>query len=159
MICKGKPMNTAVMFSKASDEWETPQRFFDALDAEFDFEVDAAASEQNHKCSVWYGERIDALALKTWASVPCSVWLNPPYSRASEFLAKAAEQARLGLTVVCLLPSRTDTAYWHAHVWDRERNTWRPGVEARFVKGRLKFGTGKNSAPFPSVVVIFRPPS
>lgn len=149
-------MNSAVMFASATDEWSTPQRLFDALDAEFDFDVDAAASLENHKCPVWYGGAIDALALEHWSSVRCSVWLNPPYSRCAEFLAKAAEQARHGLTVVCLIPSRTDTRYWHEHVWDRERHQPRPGVEIRFLKGRLKFGDSVNSAPFPSVVIVFR---
>lgn len=152
-------MRTAVMFSKASDEWETPQDTFDALHAEFQFDLDAAASAENHKCGVWYGGAIDALALKSWATVPCSVWLNPPYSRCAEFIAKAAEEAQKGCTVVCLVPARTDTRWWHQHVWDHESHLPWPGVEIRFIKGRLKFGTSENSAPFPSVVVIFRPVS
>lgn len=150
-------MNSALMFSKASDNWSTPQEFFDELHREFEFEVDAAASADNHKCGVWFGDRIDALALKSWASVPCSVFLNPPYSRVGEFIAKAAEQAALGLTVVCLVPARTDTRWWHQHVWSTQDHLPWPGVEIRFVKGRLKFGDGKNSAPFPSVVIVFRP--
>lgn len=151
-------MDNAAMFSKASDEWATPDRFFSVLDAEFAFDLDAAATQENAKCRVWYGDRIDALTLKSWASEPCSIWLNPPYSRCREFIAKAAEQARLGHTVVCLVPSRTDTRWWWDHVWSGETLTWRPGVEVRFVCGRLKFGNSENSAPFPSVLVIFRPP-
>lgn len=150
------------MFSKASDEWSTPQAFFDELDDEFDFSVDAAASTENAKCRLWYGPGglcEDALALKDWRpDIARSIWLNPPYSRCREFIAKAAVEAREhGCTVVCLIPSRTDTRMWHEHVWDAEKHQPRPGVEIRFVKGRLKFGEGKNSAPFPSVVVIFRP--
>lgn len=150
-------MNRAVMFSRASDEWATPQAFWEALDAEFAFDVDAAASIINHKCPVWYGERIDALALEAWASVPSSIWLNPPYSQCRAFIAKAAEQSRRGHTVVCLLPSRTDTRYWHEHIWDAACHQPRAGVSIRFLRGRLKFGTSANSAPFPSVLVIFRP--
>ena len=151
------PLNTGLMFSKASDEWATPDRFFSVLDAEFEFDLDAAASAETAKCPVWYGGDIDALALKSWGSRPMSVFLNPPYSRCREFMAKASEQAQRGHTVVCLVPSRTDTRWWWDYVWSGETRSWRPGVEVRFVSGRLKFGDGKNSAPFPSVVVIFRP--
>lgn len=156
-------MNSALMFSKASDEWETPQTFFDALDAEFHFAVDAAASRANRKCVLYFGPDAgepytDALT-QDWnvGYPPWSVWLNPPYSRCLAFITKAAQEARKGCTVVCLIPSRTDTRMWHEHVWDASTHACRPGVEIRFIKGRLKFGGGKNSAPFPSCVVIFRP--
>lgn len=150
-------MNNALMFSKATDEWETPQAFFDALHAEFDFELDAAATEANSKVPE-YCRYVNARAnglTANWSGM--TVFLNPPYSQCREFIAKAAEEARKGCTVVCLVPSRTDTRWWHAHVWDHEKHQPRPGVEIRFLKGRLKFGGGKNSAPFPSVVVVFRP--
>lgn len=151
------PLNP-VMFSRASDEWETPQDFFDALDAEFRFGLDAAASEDNAKCTVWMDVEKDALR-QDWRMGPrWSTWLNPPYSRVREFIEKAAQEARRGATVVCLVPSRTDTRWWHSEVWDAEKHTFRPGVEVRFVKGRLKFGNSNNSAPFPSVVIVFRPP-
>lgn len=150
-------MNTGVMFSRASDEWSTPAEFYRDLDAEFCFGLDAAATRDNAKVSCWSSDslRSDWLAL-SWAQHP--VWLNPPYSQCRQFIAKAAQEARKGATVVCLVPSRTDTRWWHEHVWDACTNTYRPGVEVRFVKGRLKFGGSKNSAPFPSAVVIFRPP-
>lgn len=83
--------------------------------------------------------------------------MNPPYSRCREFIAKAAHEATKGATVVCLVPSRTDTRWWHDFVWNNLAHRTYPGVEIRFVKGRLKFGDGKNSAPFPSVVIVFRP--
>jgi site-specific DNA-methyltransferase (adenine-specific) len=150
-------LNTGVMFSKASDAWETPQAFFDRLNAEFQFDIDAAASAETHKCRVWYGGQIDALALESWATVPSSIWLNPPYSSCRAFVAKAAAEAHKGHTVVVLVPSRTDTRWWHQHVYDATACAWRPGVEVRFVPGRLKFGGSTNSAPFPSVVIIFRP--
>jgi phage N-6-adenine-methyltransferase len=152
-------VNSALMFSKASDEWSTPQELYDELHREFDFEVDAAASRENHKCRVWFGDRIDALALESWGALPMSVFLNPPYSRVREFVAKAAEQASRGLTVVCLVPARTDTRWWHEHVWSTHDHLPWPNVEIRFLKGRLKFGNSQNSAPFPSVIVIFRPPA
>jgi phage N-6-adenine-methyltransferase len=157
-------VNSALMFSKASDEWETPQDVFDSLAREFYFEIDAAANSQNAKCNRWFGPggiHDDALQLVEWGRpfAGSVVWLNPPYSRCAEFIAKSAEQARKGNLVVALIPSRTDTRYWHDHVWDRERHKPKDGVEVRFIKGRLKFGGSKNSAPFPSAVVIFRPPA
>lgn len=152
-------LKTAAMFSKATDDWRTPHAFFEALDAEFGFDLDVAATKENtwkdnylgpDHCNPW-----DRNALvRTWANVN---WMNPPYSQCSAFLEKAAEEAHMGHVVVALLPSRTDTRWWHKHVWDAKTNHPRPGVEIRFIKGRLKFGNSTNSAPFPSVVVVFRP--
>ena len=163
-----------VVFGRASDEWATPRDLFDALDAEFHFALDAAATSGNALCKVWLGpdsefaSRMDALkndwcatlmqgCFERWSLEPGAIWLNPPYSQCRAFIAKAAAEAQRGCTVVCLVPSRTDTRWWHAHVWDDERNALRPGVEVRFIKGRLKFGNSTNSAPFPSVIIIFRP--
>lgn len=155
-------MNSALMFSKASDEWSTPDRFFAELHLEFHFTFDAAATVENKKTASYFGPdhvdptRRDALT-RTWKTVG-TIWLNPPYSKCREFMAKAAQTARDGdATVVCLVPSRTDTRWWHEHVWDRDRHTTRSGVEIRFVKGRLTFGGAPAGAPFPSVVIIFRP--
>lgn len=165
-------MNNALMFSKASDEWSTPDEFYAVLDAEFNFMLDAAASAENTKLhgpiyeNYYLGldhqdpKRRDALVCD-WLYImdfrSSSVWLNPPYSKCREFIAKAALEASKGCTVVCLVPSRTDTRWWHEHVWDRERHQPKAGVEVRFVKGRLRFGGGKDCAPFPSVVIVFRP--
>ena len=156
-------MNSTLMFSKASDEWATPQETFDALDAEFNFTCDAAATDENKKCAFRFTETDDALSFSWWeraaiAEVPPVFWLNPPYSKCREFIAKAAEEARKGCTVVCLVPSRTDTRWWHEHVWNQEAHQPRPGVEVRFLKGRLKFGGATAGAPFPSVVIVFRRP-
>lgn len=161
-------MNHALMFSKASDEWRTPQAFFEALDAEFGFDIDVAASAENCWHQNYFGPDRenpayrDALAVD-WhrqrggglAAPIC--WMNPPYSKCREFIAKAAEEARKGCTVVCLVPSRTDTRWWHSDVWDQQRHQPRSGVEIRFVKGRLTFGGAPAGAPFPSVVIVFRP--
>lgn len=153
-------MNNALMFSKASDEWSTPQGVYDTLHAEFAFDVDAAASAENHKAPFWFGldhpYQKDALAME-WFPYGKMFWLNPPYSKCREFIAKAAQQATKGCTTVCLVPSRTDTRWWHEHVWDHKKHAPRPGVEVQFIKGRLKFGGATAGAPFPSVVIIFRP--
>ncbi len=161
-------MKTEVMFSRASDEWSTPQALFDDLHCEFRFQWDVAATIANAKCGPYryFGpdhgnkEYRDGLS-EQWRTYRTEaverLWCNPPYSRCRDFIAKAALEAKHGATTVCLVPSRTDTRWWHQWVWDDVRHCARPGVEVRFLKGRLKFGNSENSAPFPSVLVIFRP--
>jgi phage N-6-adenine-methyltransferase len=151
-------MNNALMFSSKSDEWSTPQEFFDRLHAEFDFDVDLAASRENHKCRRFITAEQDALT-QDWGVYGDHGWLNPPYSRGlcAKFIAKAGEERRRGFLTVMLLPARTDTIAFHAHIYDE--TTWqaREGVEIRLLRGRLKFGGAKDSAPFPSMLVVFRP--
>lgn len=149
------------MHSSKTDEWSTPQDFFDVLNQEFDFGLDAAATAENAKCPRFYSAEFDSLRC-CWLEPVLhrerkTVWCNPPYSRLAEFLAKAAAERLIGVTTVMLIPSRTDTKAFHEHVWDREKHQPREGVQIRPVKGRLKFGGSKNSAPFPSTVVVFRP--
>ena len=153
-------MDNRLMFSKASDEWTTSPATFDVLNEEFAFDIDCAATSENHKCDRWLGPggaAPDALTV-AWGQAGTMCWLNPPYSRVRAFIAKAANEVRLRrCVVVALVPTRTDTRWWHAHVW--HGNAPRPGVEVRFLPGRLKFGESRNSAPFPSVVNVFRPPN
>ncbi len=143
-----------VLFSSASEDWETPQFLFDALDARFNFTVDVCASERNAKCSVYYSREINGLE-KTWTGV---CWMNPPYGREAgdKWLAKAHSAARNGATVVALIPVRSDTKAWHKFV--QPILSGAEAGEVYFVKGRLKFGHEGgvfNSAPFPSAVVVF----
>ena len=146
------------MFSSTSDEWATPQNLFDQLNAEFDFEIDLAATAENTKCSSFYSLQLDSLS-QHWGSRFDRGWLNPPYSRGvcRHFIEKAARQRRMGFLTVMLLPSRTDTKAFHTHIYDAKMWQPREGVEIRFLPGRLKFGNAKNGAPFPSMIVIFRP--
>lgn len=149
----------AVMFSSEKDEWATPQALFDELNAEFGFLLDAAATVENRKCVNYRGLDHGLMECRNglvfdWAE---STWCNPPYSKCRAFIAKAAEEAKKGNTVVCLVYARTDTRWFHAHVYDATTNSFRPGVEVRFIKGRVKFGGAKAGAPAPSMVVIFRP--
>ena len=138
------------LFSKASDEWETPKWLFDLLDNEFHFDYDLACTHQNCKCKngVFSPEQ-DALIFPwRWLAVRSIVgFLNPPYSKIAAFMKKAYEESLKGAVVVCLIPCRTDTRYWHDYVMKAQ--------EIRFVKGRLKFNGGSCGAPFPSCVVIF----
>lgn len=132
-------MENSIFFESAGDERGTPQDFFDKLHAEFNFDLDAAASSLNHKCELWFGEGgIANDALDTdWAGA--TVWLNPPYSVCGAFIAKAAEESRKGATVVILAPVRCDTRWWHSYVWDERKHMPRPGVECRLLPGRLSF--------------------
>lgn len=134
-----------VAYSSKRHDWETPQDFFDALDSEFGFDLDAAASEGNAKCPDYYDEADDGLS-QDWGGR--TVWLNPPYGRQiGRWVAKAAEEAsKPGTTVVLLVPARTDTRWFHDHLYGN--------AELRFVRGRLKFGGAENSAPFPSMVAV-----
>ena len=137
----------AVHFSSATDEWATPQWLFDALHREFAFTLDPCATRENAKCPRFFTREDDGL-LQNWGDEV--VFMNPPYgAMISRWMWKAYDSARKGATVVCLVPARTDTAWWH--------NSAMKG-EVRLLRGRLKFGNATNSAPFPSAIVIFRPP-
>ena len=141
------------MMSSKSDEWETPQDLFDELDEEFGFQLDPCATEENAKCPLYWIKEQDGLK-RSW-TVWSPVFMNPPYGRQiGKWVKKAYEESQEG-TVVCLLPARTDTRWFHDYIWDRERHCPQEGVEVRFLKGRLKFGGAKNSAPFPSMIVVF----
>ena len=140
-------LNTKVLYSSKEEKWATPQDFFDKLNDEFHFTLDAAASPDNAKCPVYFTEEQDGLA-QSWEGH--TVWCNPPYCRKTGLWVKKAyeEHQRTGCTVVMLLPSRTDVRWFHNYILGK--------AEIRFIKGRLKFGENKNSAPFPSIVVIYR---
>ncbi len=135
----------SVMFSSTTDDWATPLDFFKKLDSEFRFTLDACASDKNAKCKKFFTKEQDGLK-QPWEGV---VFCNPPYGRCviNKWVLKACEESAKGVVVVMLLPARTDTKWFHDLIYGK--------FEVRFVKGRLKFGGGKNSAPFPSMVVVF----
>ena len=139
-------MNTEVMFSSRTDLWETPQDLFDKLNEEFHFTLDVCALPENAKCESYYTPEIDGLSQK-WSGV---CWCNPPYGRQiGKWVEKAAREREEGTTVVMLLPARTDTKWFHDYIYKFY-------AEIRFIRGRLKFGGVQNSAPFPSMIAIFR---
>lgn len=135
-----------VMFSSKTDLWETPRDFFDALNEEFRFTLDACALPENAKCDRFFTPTQDGLG-QEWNG---RVWCNPPYGRKiSEWVVKGYNSVNSGTAELCvmLLPARTDTRWFHDYIYHN--------AEIRFVKGRLKFSGSKNSAPFPSMVVVF----
>lgn len=135
-----------VHYSSKTDEWATPQDFFNQLDQEFDFNLDPCADATNAKVDVFYTKSDNGLS-KDWGGF--RVFCNPPYGRSiGEWVKKSYEESKKPNTkVVMLLPARTDTRWFHDYIYGK--------AEVRFTKGRLKFGESKNSAPFPSMVVVF----
>lgn len=140
-------MNTSLHFSSASDNHATPAAFFAKIEAEFGpFDLDPCADEKNAKGYRFFTKEDDGLSL-SWSG---RVWMNPPYGRTIKlWMKKAFESVRFNQAemVVCLVPARTDTEWWHNYAMRGE---------VRFIRGRLKFGNAKHNAPFPSALVIFR---
>lgn len=139
-----------VLYSSKSELWETPQSFFDELDREFHFGVDVCAIPENTKCKKYFSPEEDGLK-QSWGGYG-AIWCNPPYGRKIvDWVRKASEEAKNGNTIVMLIHARTDTRWFHDYIYQK------PNVDIRFVKGRLRFNGSTNSAPFPSMVVVFRP--
>jgi len=153
----GKPVQTEQrwrrdgLFSSKDQTWRTPLPLFRMFDEVFDFDLDAAATDESALCERFLTEREDALSLDEWPGD--RVWLNPPYGRqVGSFVCKAKEQAREhGKTVAVLIFARTDTVWWHEHAMSAD--------EIFLIRGRLRFSKGEEkagSAPAPSAVLIFR---
>ena len=136
-----------VHFSMKSNEWTTPQDLYDKLNKEFNFTLDPCCTKESAKCDKFYTKEDDGLS-KDWRYD--TVFMNPPYGREiPKWIEKAYKESLKGAVVVCLIPARTDTRYWHDYIFTK--------AEVRFLKGRVKFENGKKPqpAPFPSAVVIF----
>lgn len=138
-----KMMNKG-LYSSKTDNWATPQDFFDEWNDKLGpFETDVCASKDNAKCAKYFDAEMDGLK-QEWTG---RCWMNPPYGREiGKWMKKAYESSLKGASVVCLVPARTDTRWWHDYAM---KGTY------FLIKGRLKFGDSKNSAPFPSAVVFF----
>ena len=135
------------MYSSKTDQWATPQDLFDKLNGKYKFVIDVCATDENAKCSRYFTEEDDGLKQR-WQG---KCWCNPPYGRQiGLWMEKAYKSSILGALVVCLVPARTDTKWW---------NNWAVKGEIEYIKGRLKFGNSKGSAPFPSALITYRPPS
>jgi len=134
------------MVSSKTNEWSTPQDFFDALNEEFHFSLDPCATHENKKCSTYYTLEDDGLS-KDWSGH--SVFMNPPYGgHTGKWIEKAWSESLKGAVVVCLIVSSTDRSYWHEYIFPY-------ASQIRFIRGRLKFGGVKSTAPFASALVVF----
>ena len=140
-------MVDAIIYSSDSDEWPTPQKLFDTLNEEFHFTLDVAATEENAKVKPQFYTKEQNGLTSPWVGV---VWCNPPYGKTiSQWLQKAEDSYKeFNTTIVMLLPSRTDTKWFHSYVYNK--------TEIRFIKGRLKFEGATQPAPFPSMLVIWK---
>lgn len=128
------------------DDFGTPRALYDSLNKEFGFQLDVCASKNNAKCAAYFDIEQDGLS-QDWSGKVC--WMNPPYGKPIyRWLKKAWDESQMGATVVCLIPAKTDTSWWHEFV---------QFGEVRFIRGRLQFEGGRDRAHFPSAIVIFRP--
>ena len=132
------------MMSSKSDEWTTPIELFDALHNRFIFDLDAAASDENHLCDRYYTKETDGLS-QPWEGK--RVFCNCPYSQIARWAEKFQEESSRALLIAALVPARTDTRWWHKYIVEADKIV--------FLRGRLKFSNSKNSAPFPSALAIW----
>jgi phage N-6-adenine-methyltransferase len=145
--------SSSTALSSLDETWATPAKFFADLNKEFNFVIDAAAVQSSALCDFWYGPDHPDLYMRdafqrNWAldANGGNIFLNPPYGRTiKDWMRKADFESKRGATVVCLVPSRTDTIWFQDYCLDKE---------VRFIRGRLKFNDGVNPAPFPSAVVV-----
>ena len=142
-------MITKGMMSSNKNNWETPQWLFDEILNEFHLEVDVCANYTNRKLNVYFDKQTDGLS-REWDCETGGYWMNPPYGREIIKWVKKAYDSnqKHNSLIVALLPARTDTKWFHDFIYNK--------AEIRFIKGRLKFSGSKNSAPFPSMIVIWR---
>ena len=139
------------LYQSTTDDWETPRWLYDAYDRVYQFDLDVCATAETAKCDRWYGPDQDAL-MQPWEG---RIWCNPPYGRQVEaWIARAiwaVQSVKTAPVAVLLLPSRTDTRWFHRHLYQA------PGVQLDFLPGRVQFVGGESSAPFPSLVAIITP--
>jgi site-specific DNA-methyltransferase (adenine-specific) len=130
-----------------TDDWATPSNLFAELDEIYHFTFDAAASSKNHLCKKWAGLDHENAAYSDGLTVSWAneiVWCNPPYGRQIKDWMKKAHNESTNAKIVMLLPARTDTMWFHEYAIIHK---------VTFLRGRLKFGGQKVSAPFPSILV------
>ena len=170
-------MNNEVMFSSKNQAWSTRLEFFEPVNDQYHFTLDAAASDDDHRCPRYFTEEQNGLE-QSWSGE--RVWLNPPYGNYVDRWIQKAYEESVDCMVVMLIKARTDTKAWHRYIWDKESSDWRPGVRGHLLPGRLTFGSdaywewvweqefidgkrnslykkyGKmNPAPFPSALIVF----
>jgi site-specific DNA-methyltransferase (adenine-specific) len=127
-------MFSRILFSSLKQDWKTPKEFYEGLKKEFNFDFDPCPVNPTFNgLEIEWGKRN---------------FINPPYNEVSKWIKKGYEESLKGKLCVFLTASRTDTRWFHDYVLPYAK-------EIRFIKGRLKFDDYNNSAPFPSVVIVF----
>lgn len=132
------------LFTSNSDEWTTPKELFAKLNRRFLFNLDAAASDENHLCPDYFTKETDGLS-QPWEGK--RVFCNCPYSQIARWAEKFQEESSRAQLIVALVPARTDTRWWYKYIVEADKIV--------FLRGRLKFSNSKNSAPFPSALAIW----
>ena len=141
-------MNTELMFSTGTSYWSTPQYLFDELNKKFNFTIDVCADTTNKKVKKYFDIKSNGL-VQSWQNNIC--WCNPPYGREiSTWIKKAKDECSSDCVIVMLLPARVDTKWFHEYIYTND------DCKISFIKGRLKFSGSKNSAQFPSMIVVFK---
>lgn len=135
-------------FESKRQDWETPDEIFKPLDDEFQFLLDVCATSENKKCPLFFNKERDGLT-QDWSIFTGACWMNPPFGEQGKWVRKAYQESRKGAIVVCLLPSRTNTNWWHDYCMKGE---------IRFIRGRPKFKGAKHGLPQPLSIVIFKAP-
>ena len=136
-----------VLFSNKNNCWETPIELFDKLNNQYNFTLDPCSDIYNHKCNKYYTKKENGL-IQDWSDE--IVFCNPPYGREIyNWVKKCYVESLKGVKIVLLIPSRTDTKYFHEFLYNKEH------IRIEFIKGRLKFSNSLNSAPFPSLLAYF----
>lgn len=145
--------NNKIAFSSNKSDWETPQKLFNKLNQKYNFTWDLAASKQNAKCKNYFTKEQDSL-IQDWSKLKGNLYLNPPYGRHIQKWVEKAYYSSVskedGQSIILLLPSRTDTSYWHEYIFGK--------AKIYFLRGRLKFelnGESSQPAPFPSAIIEF----
>lgn len=133
-------------FESVRQDWETPKELFEPLNREFGFTLDVCATPQNAKCMQYFTKEQDGLK-QDWHGV---CWMNPPFGQQGKWVEKAYAESMKGSTVVCLIPSRTNTNWF--------QDICLVKGEVRFVRGRPKFVGAQHGLPQPLAIVVFRPP-
>lgn len=158
--------NKKALFTSNSEEWSTPSDLFNTLHCFYGFTLDPCATKKNAKCKKFFSKKQDGLK-QSWKGE--TVFCNPPYGKEiGKWVEKAHDEWTKGkllkgkkTVIVMLIPVRTDTKYWHKHILDTGESIFGKvanlfeGPEIYFIRGRLKFSNSKNSAPFPSCIVVW----
>lgn len=139
------------------DLWRTPPALFASLDAEFCFQLDAAAAPHNALCRKFITAEQNTLETpwSDYLSIPGYVWLNPPYSNITPFVKKAAAESDNQIGTVMLVPADTSVGWFKEAI--------QTASEVRFITaGRLAFINPVTGKPVSgnnkgSMLIIWRP--
>ncbi|MGL4468409.1 MAG: phage N-6-adenine-methyltransferase [Plesiomonas shigelloides] len=140
------------------DLWQTPKQVFNALNGEFNFACDVAASDKNKLCAQWITEEHNALQVD-WSEIEDVkwgyVWCNPPYSKIMPWVQKAIEQQKQGVGTVMLVPADMSVGWFNEARMHCQEVRVIVGGRLAFVNADTQKPVGGNNKG--SMLIIFRP--